>query len=293
MKSLLMKLLKKVVPERIKKYYRVQAVYSATKEYTIVVSNEPKLKGKTAVVTGGNGAIGRAVCFKLAAEGAKVYVSGRNSEKVNNVVEEIRSKGLLAEPMIMDVSDANSIENAFNTTFENEKLDILINNAGGGPREFATTVDNQSIRIIDNILNTNLRGTILCTRKALQNMLKNKLEGKIIIISSVVGMQGLKKYSEYAAAKAGDIGFMKSAALEYGEYGININCISPGYVQRGNLTEKDIKNNDKKKCLNRLGTLEDVANAIFFLVSDDAKYITGQNLCVDGGRTLGLYGDTH
>lgn len=293
MKSLLMKLLKKVVPERIKKYYRVQAVYSATKEYTIVVSNEPKLKGKTAVVTGGNGAIGRAVCFKLAAEGAKVYVSGRNSEKVNNVVEEIRSKGLLAEPMIMDVSDANSIENAFNTTFENEKLDILINCAGGGAREKASSLDKLPIEVIDDILNTNLRGTILCSRKALQIMIKNNTKGKILIISSAVGVGGMKNYSEYGAAKAGDVGFMKSLALEAGQYGITVNCLSPGKVERGDLTQQHIDYIKGTNCLKSFCTMEDIANPVCFMVSDGARFITGQNICVDGGRTLGLYGDTH
>lgn len=292
MNKIIKKVIKIIVPKPIIQLFKGKAIYAATKEYTIIVSNEPKLKEKTAVVTGGNGAIGRAVCFKLAAEGAKVYVSGRNPEKVNTVVDEIRSKGLLAEPMIMDVSDANSIENAFDTTFENEKLDILINCAGGSARNKSNSLDKISTDVIEDILNTNLKGTILCSRKALQNMIKNNTKGKILIISSAVGVGGLKNYSEYGAAKAGDIGFMKSLALEAGQYGITVNCISPGKVERGDLTQSHINYIMKTNALHSFCTMEDIANPICFMVSDDARFITGQNLCVDGGRTLGLYGDT-
>ena len=292
MNKVLKKIIKAIVPKPIIKIFKGKPVYSATKEYNIVVSNEPKLRGKTAVVTGGNGAIGRSVCFKLAAEGAKVYVSGRNPEKVDVVVEEIRSKGLIAEPMIMDVSDAISIENAFEKTFENEKLDILINCAGGGARDKSASLDKLPVEVIDDILDTNLRGTILCSRKAIQNMIKNNIKGRILIISSAVGVGGLKNYSEYGAAKSGDLGFMKSLALEVGQYGITVNCISPGKVERGDLTQAHINNVKKTNCLNDFCTMEDISNAISFMVSDEARFITGQNLCVDGGRTLGLYGDT-
>jgi len=288
---ILKKIIKTFVPKPVIDRFRAKAIYSATKEYNIIVSSEPKLKGKTALVTGGNGAIGRAICFKLAAEGAKVYVSGRNEQKVQSVVDEIRSKGLAAELMIMDISSADDIENAFNKTFENEKLDILINCAGGGAREKANTIDKVSVEIIDDIINSNLRGTILCTRKAMQNMIARETKGKIVIISSAVGIGGMKKYAEYAAAKAGDLGFMKSVALEAGQYGINVNCVSPGKVPRGDLTEFEIEYTKNTNPLKSLCTMEDVANAVFFMVTDDAKFITGQNLCVDGGRTLGLYGD--
>ncbi|MCC8016813.1 MAG: SDR family oxidoreductase, partial [Clostridiales bacterium] len=241
--------------------------------------------------TGGSGAIGRAICFNLAASGAVVYVSGRTENSILSVVNEIREAGLKAEPLIMDVSDADSVEKAFSQCFEDKPLHILVNCAGGGSRTQMLPLSEQSVEVIDSVLNTNLRGAMLCTRKAAQHMIAGKRGGRIIIISSAVASGGKAKYSEYAAAKSGDIGFMKSMALELGQYGITVNCVSPGFIQRGEYNEDTVKYLKSTNCLHSVGTLEDVANAVLFIASDEAGFITGQNLGVDGGRTLGLYGD--
>ncbi len=281
----------KLLPKKLKqKIKRKFTVYSATKSYEIRVNKSPSLAGKNAVVTGGSGAIGRAICCRLAAEGATVYVSGRTESSVKKVVNEICELGLNAKPLIMDVSDSNSIEYAFDSTFNDDnRLDILVNCAGGGARDKMSDLSRQSVNVIDSVLNTNLRGTILCTRKAAQKMINNT--GKIVIISSAVGVQGKANYSEYAASKSGMFGFMKSMALELGRYGITVNCVTPGFIQRGEFNENTSDYLKNTNCLHTIGTLEDVANAVYFMVSNQSDFITGQNLCVDGGRCLGLYGD--
>ena len=151
-------------------------------------------------------------------------------------------------------------------------------------------LSEQNVGVIDEVLDTNLRGTILCTRKAAQFMISNK-QGKIVIISSAVGVQGKAKYSEYAAAKSGMIDFMKSMALELGTYNINANCVTPGFIQRGEYDDSQLEYLKKHNALHEVGSMEDVACAVAFMVSNKAGFITGQNLCLDGGRTLGLMGD--
>ena len=289
--------LSKIIPASIKRkirkrFERTVKVYTAVKPYEIKVEFEPELKDRIAIVTGGSGAIGRAICFRLAAMGATVYVGGRSESSSMKVVDEIRQSGLNAEPFVIDVSDEASVEEAFNSIRDNEgKLDILVNCAGGGARDAMASLADQDIKIIDEIMASNLRGTILCTRKAAQMMIPQK-EGKIVMISSAVGIQGKAKYSEYAAAKSGMIGFMKSVALELGPYDINVNCVSPGFIQRGEYDEKQLDYLKKSNAMKKVGSLEDVACAVAFMVSSSAEFITGQNLCVDGGRTLGLVGDT-
>lgn len=291
---LIKKVIKKMIPNFIKKRIRRTVyVYTTTKPYEVKICSESRLKGKTAVVTGGSGALGRAICFRLAAEGADVYVSGRTESTVQKVVKEICDAGYSAFPFLMDVSDEKSIETAFEQTFSsvNQNIDILVCCAGGGAREEARSLNEQKIEVIDSVLNSNLRGAILCTRKAAQAMIP-KRSGKIIIISSAVGVQGKANYSEYSAAKSGMFGFTKSMALELGQYGITVNCITPGFIQRGEYSENTQKWLEQTNCLHAVGTPEDVSNAVFFMASDEANFITGQNLCVDGGRTIGLYGDT-
>ncbi len=282
------KLLPTYWKNKIKKKF---TVHTAMRSYQINTSPATMLKGKRVVVTGGSGAIGRAICFRLAAEGAIVYCSGRSEESVMSVVKEMRSMGLQAEPFVMDVSDSKSIDDAFDSVFTTEcPLDVLVNCAGGGARGKMNPLSEQSVEVIDEVLNVNLRGTMLCTRKAAQNMIQNKA-GKIVVISSAVGVQGLANYSEYAAAKSGMFGFVKSMALELGKYGITVNCVTPGFIQRGEYSEEQEERLKATNCLHAVGTLEDVANAVLFMASDESKFITGQNLCVDGGRTLGLYGN--
>ncbi len=284
MKKIIKKVIRKILPQSVKDQL---VVYNVTKPYELIQEESLPLKDQIAVVTGGSGALGRAICVKLASKGAKVYVSGRTKNTVQKVVDEILSLNLSAEPLVMDVADENSIESAFAVLPD---IDILVNCAGGGARGEMSDLANQKVSIIDSLLSTNLRGTMLCTRQAAK-LMQQKKRGSIVIISSAVGIQGKAKYSEYAAAKSGAVGFCKSMALELGEYGINVNCVSPGFIQRGEYTEAQRNWLKETNCLHAIGTPEDIANAVYFMVSDDAKFITGQNLVVDGGRTLGLYGD--
>ena len=277
------------VKQKLKKKL-VRTIYTAAKPYEIQVGDQPKLAGKTAVVTGGSGAIGRAVCVRLAAEGACVYVGGRREESVMKVVDEIRGHGLQAEPLLVDVTSADSIDAAFDGVFADRKLDVLVCCAGGGARSAMQELAKQSVEVLDSVLTTNLRGTMLCTRKAAQYMTPQG-SGRIILISSAVGIQGKANYSEYAAAKAGILGFAKSIALVLGAHGITVNCVTPGFLQRGEYDDLKAEQLKKTNCLHTIGELEDAANAVCFLASDEAKFITGQSLGVDGGRTLGLYGD--
>ncbi len=288
MKRLIYRLFPKKLKKMIKQKFTV-TVYKTTPNYILDTEDKP-MRGKNAVVTGGNGAIGGAVCMLLAAKGANVYVSGRNGGKVEKTVGKMRNMGLSAYPMVMNVSDENSIESVFKETFADKSLDILVCCAGGGSRENMSSLTEQRVDIIDEILNVNLRGTMLCTKGALKKMI-NQNSGKIVILSSAVGIQGKANYSEYAAAKAGLLGFVKSMALETGKNNININCVTPGFIQRSDYDEQSKKWLCASNCLNKVGTLEDIAEAVCFLASDKAGFITGQNLVVDGGRTLGLYGD--
>lgn len=285
------RIIKRLVPDSVCKYLKPTIYSTATKSYIISTESSSEFCNKVAVVTGGSGAIGRAICFRLAAAGATVYVSGRTEASVMKIVNEMREFGLKAEKFVLDVSNAHSIESTFNSVFSNGmRLDILVNCAGGGARGDADELAEQKLEVIDSVLNSNLRGTMLVTRQAAKYMTK-QYSGKIVIISSAVGVQGKAKYSEYAAAKAGLFGFTKSMALELGRYGINVNCVTPGFIQRGEYSDRTEEWLKTTNCLHAIGTLEDVANAVYFMVSDDSKFITGQNLIVDGGRTLGLYGD--
>lgn len=285
------------LPNRIKKFVRKELGVSPSKictNYVICTSDMERLQGKRIIVTGATGAIGSAVCHRLFLEGATVGVCGRNIIKVEELISKIHNENVNGGEMIplyLDVNKENSINEAIEKFINLAGgLDAFINNAGGGAREKSKPIHEQSIDIIDNVLNTNLRGSIICARKAAQMMVKQN-SGSIINMSSVVGMNGKYGMSDYAAAKAGIIGFTKSLAIELGKYNIRVNCISPGMVNQipfdAGLPEKKTDTN----CIGRFGYTDEVASVIAFMLSDDAKYITGHNLVVDGGRSLGLMGD--
>lgn len=263
--------------------------YTNKKEY--VIHNNKRFEDKVVLVTGGSGAIGGAIAYHLAMEGAKVYLGGRNIEKLETRAEEWQSKGFLAYPLVMNVTDERSIQNAAEHLINNEgRIDILVNCAGGSTRNKNTNLVDQSVEMIDEMLNSNLRGSMLCTRIFGKHMeLVGK--GKIINIASVIGEHGKPRFSDYAASKAGIIGYTKSVAQELGPKGVNVNCVSPGLIQRGEFSEDQLPYLLHSNFLNKVGCAEDVACAVAFLASDEAGFITGQNLCVDGGRSLGLHGD--
>lgn len=272
---------------RLKGYFVIR-VKEVCLPYEIKLIKENRFEGQVAVVTGGSGVIGRAICYRLAAEGALVYVCGTNQERISSVVDEINAAGFSARPLVFNILEENSVRNAFNLVVRlSSKIDLLVCCAGGGAREKSCAFIEQDVNVVDSVLNVNLRGGILCTKEACKYMV-SRGKGKIIIISSTVGLQGMPAYSEYAAAKAGLMAFVKSIAMELGKNGIRINCVTPGIVQRGSIDENQMERIKKTNWVNDYGKPEDISNMIAFLNSDEATFITGQNFVVDGGRSLGL-----
>jgi 3-oxoacyl-[acyl-carrier protein] reductase len=245
------------------------------------------LKDKIALVTGGSRGIGRAIATTLADSGATVVVNYKgNQTAADEVVRAIAAEDGQATATQADVSKPEDVERLFKDVLQRYgKLDILVNNAG-------ITRDTLLLRMkeddFDAVLQTNLRGVYLCTKAALRPMTKAR-GGRIINITSVVGLMGNAGQSNYAAAKAGIIGFTKSAAREMASRNITINAVAPGYIETeltGVLSETMRAAILENIPLGRLGAPQDVANLVCFLASDAAAYITGQTLTVDGGMVM-------
>lgn len=245
------------------------------------------LKDKIALVTGGSRGIGKEVALKLAKNGANVAINYANSsEKAEEVIEEIKSLGVNAISIKADVSSEEDVNNLVKTVEKQlGKIDILVNNAG-------ITRDNLLIRMkeedFQDVLDVNLKGTFLCTKAVARAMMKKKY-GKIINITSVVGIIGNAGQANYSASKAGVIGFTKSMAKELGSRGIRVNAVAPGFIdtEMTDVLSEDIKDNMIKNIpLNTFGNPEDVANLVVFLASSSADYITGQVINVDGGMAM-------
>ena len=275
---------------RIGKFLRSRySSFQVTRPYIIKVDEHTELDGKVAVITGGSGAIGRACAFRLAAEGAKVYVCGSRPTSAQPVVDEIIAAGKKAVAIQLNVLDAISIEETFkNIANENEgHIDILVNSAGGSARGKANNVVEQDVDVFDEILNINLRGAMICAKEAANIMIANKY-GRIINITSVIGLQGKAGFSEYAASKGGSIAFVKSLAQELGRYGITVNGVAPGIVQRGEVTMDAMERLGNTNWMRTFGKPEDISAVVNFLCKEEASFVTGQNIAVDGGRSLGL-----
>lgn len=275
---------------RIGNYLRSHyASFRVTRPYIIKVDEHDELKGKVAVITGGSGAIGRACAFRLAAEGAKVYVCGSRPDSAKPVVDEILSAGKLAVATQLNVLDAKAIAETFNRIASENggHIDIVVNSAGGSARGRANNVVEQDVEVIDEILNINLRGAILCGKEAAKYMITNQW-GRIINITSVIGLQGKAGFSEYAASKGGSIAFLKSFAQELGKYGITVNGVAPGIVQRGEVTMDAVERLGKTNWVGTYGKPEDISAVVNFLCKEEASFVTGQNIAADGGRSLGL-----
>lgn len=262
-------------------------VYLSEKEYVLNPSKMKRFDGKIAIITGASGAIGRAISIRLASEGAIVYVAGRTISNLKLIVDEIRSLGFNANVLELDVTNEKSIEKLI----EFERIDIFVNCAGGSTRNKSCPFPEQTTEIINDMLDMNLKGTMFCCRVVSRKMKEQKY-GHIINISSAVAMRGMANFCDYAASKAGVIGFSQSLALEMAPYNITVNCISPGFIQRGTIQNETYDRILKKCPMNKIGSHEDIAAAVAFLASDEAGFITGQNLAVDGGRTLGLYSES-
>ena len=246
-----------------------------------------KLKGKVAIVTGGGGSIGGAVCRQFAKEGAAVAVADVGEEEARRVADDIKASGGEAVAAPVDLRDGKSIARMIEGVLETfGKIDILVNSAGGSARGRSAPFHEQVDEVFEFILDVNLLGPMLCTRTVVNHMIERG-GGKVVNIGSIVGIQGLVGHAEYTAAKGGIIALTKSLAMELGKHGINVNCVSPGLVPR---TEGEIERSAKNSYLGRHCTPENVSDLVTFLCTEEASYITGQNYVIDGGRSLGLKG---
>ncbi len=242
---------------------------------------------KNALVTGGSRGIGRAICLELASRGCNVAVNcTRGVEAAAGVADECRAMGVRAMVVAADVSDHDAAKEMV-TSVQKElgSLDILVNNAG-------ITRDNLMMRMspddFEAVLKVNLEGTFNCMKHASRIMLKQR-SGSIVNMASVVGIMGNAGQVNYSASKAGVIGMTKSAARELASRGVRVNAVAPGYIDTDMTRDVPQEAKDafeKQILLGRIGQPGDVARAVAFLALDDASYITGQVLCVDGGMAV-------
>jgi 3-oxoacyl-[acyl-carrier protein] reductase len=244
------------------------------------------LKDKVALITGASQGIGRDTALALSQAGAKVAVAARNEEKLIALVEEIKSTGGEALAVKMDVADPDQVKAAFKAVTERfARLDILVNNA-------AITKDGLALRMKPEdwnaVISTNLTGAHFCTQQALGIMMRARA-GRIINISSIVAEMGNAGQSNYVASKAGLIGLTKAIAIEIASRNITVNAVAPGFIETPmtDVLSAEVKEDLKKRIpLGRMGTPRDVTAAIIFLASDEAAYITGHVLDVNGGMYL-------
>lgn len=248
------------------------------------------LEDKVALVTGGSRGIGKAIVWELARRGCRLAVNyvdlDQNKEQAEALVASIQEAGGQAIAVPGNVADGAEVEAMIQEVADHfGRIDILVNNAG-------ITKDNLLMRMKeddwDAVININLKGTFHCCKSVVKLMMKQK-SGKIVNVASVVGLMGNAGQANYAASKAGIIGFTKSLARELAGRNINVNAIAPGFIATAmtdSLPESARESLVKQIPLQRLGTPEDVANLVGFLVSDKAAYITGQTIAVDGGMVM-------
>jgi 3-oxoacyl-[acyl-carrier protein] reductase len=252
-----------------------------------ILENLMSLSGRIAFVTGASQGIGRACALKLATTGATVAVAARTQDKLNQLVEEITAAGGKAGAFALDVTDEEQVKSAIKAAVTQfGKIDILVNNAG-------ITRDQLVMRMKradwDAVLQTNLTSAYLCIQAVTSSMLKQRW-GRIINITSVFGQMGQAGQANYSASKAGLIGLTMAIARELGSRNITCNAVAPGFIETA-MTEvlgEEFKQNAAKQIpLGRVGTTDDVASAVAFLASDEAAYITGHVLNVNGGMLMG------
>jgi 3-oxoacyl-[acyl-carrier protein] reductase len=241
------------------------------------------LTDKVAIVTGAGRGIGRAIALKLAGAGAKVVVSDILEKEAEAVAGEIKAKGGQGLAIVADVSSSADVTRMVEETVKAySRIDILVNNAGIARDQLLVRMSEEDW---DKVLDVDLKSVFLCTKAVLRYMLKNRW-GRIISLSSIAGLMGNPGQANYSSAKAGVIGFTRTVASEVGSHGITVNAIAPGFIET-EMTKK-IKEEQQREIkknipLDRFGTPQDVAEAVAFLASEEAGYITGQVLSVNGG----------
>ena len=248
---------------------------------------EKILNGKVALVTGASRGIGRAIALRLAANGAKVAINfAGNLAKAEEVKAEIESSGSEAILVQGNVADFEVVSDIVKKVVDAwGRIDILVNNAG-------ITRDNLLLKMsekdFDDVIATNLKG-VFNTTKAVTKLMMKQREGRIVNMSSVVGLMGNISQANYSAAKAGIIGFTKSAAKELASRNVTVNAVAPGFISTdmtSALSDKVKEELNKNIPLGRIGEPEDIANAVMFFAADESGYITGQVICVDGGMAM-------
>lgn len=246
------------------------------------MNNFNRFKGKSAIITGGAGHIARRTALRLALEGCKVHLCDVDGEKAKEVAEEINKMGGYATTCQVDVKESKSVNEAVERAIkEFNKIDILICAAGGSNRDNACYFCDQKEELIVDNININLYGAVFFSHAISNHMISNNY-GRIVCITSVLATQGTRGHVEYSAAKGGVLSMTKALAMELAEYGITVNAVSPGLVERG---ERDVSDANfiGRNCL-----AEDVAALIAFVASDEASFITGHNHIIDGGWGLGV-----
>lgn len=246
-----------------------------------------RFENKVAFVTGAGGYIGGTTARRLAAEGAAVAVCDVNGDTVHRTVDRILAAGGRAIGVTADVTKSESVNAAIEKTVEAfGGLDVMVHAAGGSARRESRRLIDQTDDVLEKIIGVNLFGGLYASRAAAQQMVRQNRGGRIINISSVVALNGLKGCVDYAAAKGGIIGMTRALAKELGEHAITVNSVAPGIVQRPGDTNEAIATNFLgTKC-----TADDVASVILFLASDEARFVTGQTYAVDGARGLAMKG---
>ena len=245
------------------------------------MGTDKRFDGKCAIITGGAGFIGSRIACQLARDGCDVVICDTETEKAAALADDLKGFGIDAMALAIDVKNSNSARMAVSKTIESyKKIDYLICAAGGSTRDKMCYFMDQKEEVIMDNIGVNFFGVINFAHAVAAHMAKNR-NGSMLFITSIVGIQGSRGCAEYGAAKGGVITFAKTLAMEMGEFGMRVNCVSPGLVERGS---KDVSDTNY---LGRNCTGEDVANVVTFLLSDEAGFVTGQNYVVDGGKSLG------